>query len=111
MTIGLWLDDQLAVDHVHPAGEAELTCTVRHELDCRLTVCGERTVQREVRKDHPGCALATFLAVEDDAQWNALANPYQVGGVTTLHCHCDFLNVSDLRRRVRLLGAEEEPTQ
>jgi hypothetical protein len=111
VTVGLRLDDQLAVDHVHPAGEPELTGTVRQELDGRLRVCGERPIQSKVRKDHPRGALAALLAVEDDPQWNALANAHQVGRVATLHGHRDFLNVPDQVCRVRPLGPEEEPTQ
>src|SRR5713226_2368448 len=111
MTVGTWFDDQLAVDHVHPAGEAEVTCPVRQKLDRRLPVGGERPVQSKVRKDHAGGALATFLAVEDDSQRNTLANSHQVGRVATFHGYPDFLNVADLRRRMRLLGTEEEPTQ
>src|SRR5205814_9550089 len=79
VTVGLWLDDQLAVDHVHPAGEAELTRAFRPELDGGLSVSREGPVQRKVRKDHPGRALAAFLAVENDPERNALMNADQVG--------------------------------
>jgi len=79
VTVGLWFDDQLAVHHVHPAGEAELTRAVRPKLDGGLGVSREGPVQREVRKDHPGRALAAFLAVEDDPKRNALTNADEVG--------------------------------
>src|SRR5712692_6940848 len=104
MTVGTWFDDQLAVDHVHAAGEAEVTCTVRQELDGRLPVGGERPVQSKVRKDHAGGALAALLAVEDDSQWNALANSHQVRRVSALHGHRHFLDVPDLGSRVCFLG-------
>ena len=111
MAVGLRLDDQLAVNHVHPTGEPELTRTVRQDLDGRPCVSSERPIERELRKDHPGGAFAAFLAVENYPQWNALTNPDQVGGVAAIHSHRDFLNVPDLFRRVRFLGAEEEPAQ
>src|SRR6266852_8961910 len=73
VTVGARLDDQLAVDHVHPAGEPKLTGTVRQELDGRLPVSRERRVQGKVRKNHPRGALAALLAVEDDPQGYSLA--------------------------------------
>src|SRR5579864_8413240 len=38
VAVDLRLDDQLAVNHVHTAGESKLTRTVRHELDGRTRV-------------------------------------------------------------------------
>src|SRR6266849_3069840 len=111
MTVGTWFDDQLAVDHVHSAGEAKVTCPVRQELNRRLPVGGERPVQSKVRKDHAGGALAALLAVEDDSQRNALTNSHQVRRVSALHGHGDFLDVPELGCRLCFLRPEEEPAQ
>src|ERR1700693_3186563 len=111
MAVGLRLNDQLAVDHIHSAGESKLPRMVWQELDAGLGVGRKGSVDREVRKDHSRRALAALLAIEDDSKWNSLANPDQVGRVAALDGHLDLLDLSHQLRRARLLGAEEEPAQ
>ncbi len=97
------------MDHVHPAGEAELARRGGHELDRGLRERRQELVHAEVREDHPRRALAALLATEDDAKRNTLAGAQVVRRVAALDGHLDFLDVTDQRGGSGLARAEEEP--
>ena len=103
------LHDQPTVDHVHSAGEPELTAAVGHQFHGRGRVGRERPVQRKVRKHDPRCTLAALLAVEDDPERDVLFHADQVGRVASLDRHPYFLDTADQLGGPGLAGAEEVP--
>src|SRR6266508_1812766 len=57
-------DDERAVHHVHPAGEAVLASVEGCELHRRRGESWERAVDTEVCEHHPRCAIAGLLTIE-----------------------------------------------
>jgi hypothetical protein len=63
ITVG-WLDDQGAVDHVHPTGEAKLPAPIRGELDRGLREGRQGMTDGKIGKYDPRGAVPALLAVE-----------------------------------------------
>jgi len=105
------LDQQRPVDHVHPAGEAELAAAVGRELDRGAGEGRQRASDAEVGEDDARGAIAGLLAVEDEAKGHALADADQVRRVAALDRDLDLLLPAAQLGAARLARAEEEPRQ
>ena len=103
------LDDQLAVDHVHPAGKAELAAAIRGELDRGPGEGSEGAADPEVREDDARGAIAGLLTVEDQLQRHAGAGVDQIRRVAALDRDLDLLAVAGKLGCMRPSRSKEEP--
>ena len=72
---------------------------------------GQRLADPEVREDDARGAVAALLAVEDQADRDALLDADEVGRVAALDGDLDLLDAAAQLGPARLLRAEEEPRQ
>src|SRR5512146_1577289 len=75
------LDDQRAVDHVHPAREPELPRLARIKPHGGPLPGRQRGAHPEIGEHHPGGAVTGFLPVEGQLDGHPLAHPDHLGTV------------------------------
>jgi hypothetical protein len=70
-----FLNDKSAVEHVHTAGETELTSFIWGKLQrCPGKRC-QCLASLEIREDNPRTALTSFLPIKDEAQRDIFLDP------------------------------------
>src|SRR5215467_13495854 len=87
LTIRGGLDDQRAVNHVHPARETELTGFGGVEPDCGEVMSWQRRADLEVGEHDSRGAVARLLPVEGQLDGNTLADSQDLGAVAALDRH------------------------
>jgi len=82
------------MQHVHSAGERELSDPLGHNIDLRLLKGRQLPANLELRQDDLVAAGTVFTAIEDELQWNAFARDDEVGIVAAGDDDRDFLRAS-----------------
>ncbi len=97
------------MDHVHPAGKAELAAAIRRELDRGSGEGSQRAADAEVGEDDARGAIAGLLTVEDQLQRHTGTGVDQVRRVAALDRDLDPLPVTGKFGCLRPPCSKEEP--
>ena len=105
------LDDQRAVDHVHPAREPELPRLAGIQPHGGPLPGRQRGAQPEIGEHDAGGAVTGFLPVERQLDGHALAHPDHLGTVPAPDRDLQPLHPARQHRGRGLARPEEEPAQ